>query len=368
MQLTAQEIAVRTGGTLEGPGTIAICGVNDLRGASASDATFISDTRYAQLWKDSRASVALVSHGIQVPGHDATTRALIRVDKADIAMIKLLEIFAPEAQRPSPGVHASAVVESQLAAPEEIFVGPFVWIGANCRIGRNVVIHAGARIYGGVSIGDDTTIHANAVIRENCVIGSRVILHAGAVIGTEGFGYRPAADGKNLLRIPHLGNVVLEDGVEIGSCTCIDRGTFGSTRIGAGTKIDNHCQVGHNVQFGRNTVMAGLSGVAGSCTIGDWVRIGAATGIADHRNVGSGAQLAARTALINDVPAGETWGGMPAREIKTELRHVLALQKLSPIARDLMRIVAANKSAKAQATTAKADSSADLPAERAIES
>lgn len=355
MQLTAQEIALKTAGTLEGPGAIAICGVNDLRGACASDATFISDAGYAQLWRESRASVALVSRDVEVPGHDATTRALIRVDNANIAMITLLELFAPEPQRPAVGVHATAVVESTLASSDEIFVGPFVWIGANCHVGRNVVIHSGARIYAGVTIGDDTIIHANAVIRENCVIGARVILHAGSVIGTEGFGYRPAADGKSLLRIPHLGNVVLEDGVEIGSCTCIDRGTFGSTRIGAGTKIDNHCQVGHNVQFGRNTVMAGLSGVAGSCTIGDWVRIGAGTGIADHRNVGSGAQLAARTALINDVPAGETWGGMPAREIKTEMRHLLALQKLSPIARDLMRMVAANKSAKAKTTEASVD-------------
>ncbi len=348
MQLTAQEIALKTGGTLEGPGAIAICGVSDLRGASASDATFISGAAYASLWQESHARVALVSRGIEVPGHDSTSRALVRVDNADIAMITLLELFSPEPQRPAVGVHAAAVVESPLGFPSEVFIGPFAWIGANCHIGRNVVIHSGARIYAGVTIGDDTTIHANAVIRENCVIGKRVILHAGSVIGTEGFGYRPAPDGKSLLRIPHLGNVVLEDGVEIGSCTCIDRGTFGSTRIGAGTKIDNHCQVGHNVQFGRNTVMAGLSGVAGSSTIGDWVRIGAGTGIADHRTVGSGAQLAARTALINDVPAGETWGGMPAREIRTEMRHLLALQKLSPIARDLMRMVDANKSAKSR--------------------
>lgn len=348
MQLTAQEIAVKTGGTLEGPASLAVRGVNDLRGASHTDATFICDARYAQLWQDSRASLALVSRGIDVPGHDATTRALVRVESADIAMITLLEFFAPQPQRPAQGIHPTAVVESTEITASEVFVGALVWIGSDCRIGRNVVIHAGARIYPGVSIGDGTTIHANAVIREKCVIGSRVILHAGAVIGTEGFGYRPAPNGAGLLRIPHLGNVVLEDDVEIGSCTCVDRGTFGSTRIGAGTKIDNHCQVGHNVQFGKNTVMAGLSGVAGSSTIGDWVRIGAGTGIADHRHVGSTAQLAARTALINDVPAGETWGGMPAREIKTEIRHLLALQKLSPIARDLIRLVDANKKARSE--------------------
>ncbi|MSQ91074.1 MAG: UDP-3-O-(3-hydroxymyristoyl)glucosamine N-acyltransferase [Phycisphaerales bacterium] len=341
MQVTASEIATRTGGALDGLGSIVICGVSDLRGAVETDATFISNASYANLWSECRAGVALVSRGLTVPGHDPSKRALIRVDDADIAMIALLEHFAPPPVAPPRGVHPTAVVES--GELDEISVGPLAWIGANCHIGRRVVIHSGARIYPGVSIGDETVIHSNVVVRENCEIGCRVILHAGAVIGTEGFGYRPAPDRQGLLRIPHLGTVVLEDDVEIGSCTCVDRGTFGATRIGAGTKIDNHCQIGHNVKIGRSTVIAGLSGIAGSCVIGDWVRIGAGTGIADHRTVGSGAQLAARTALINDVPAGETWGGMPAREIKTEMRHILALQKLSPLSRDIIRLVNAMK-------------------------
>jgi len=339
MQFTAQEIATKVGGTLDGPSTIIVRGVSDLRGAKETDATYISDANYARLWGDCRAQVALVSRGVAVPQHDPSKRALIHVDQAEVAMISLLEHFAPARENPVAGIHPSAVVETKDLAADHVSIGPLVWIGRNCRLGRNVVIHSGARIYGAVSIGDDTTIHANAVIRERCEIGARVIIHAGAIIGTEGFGYRPCPNGKGLLRIPHLGNVVLEDDVEIGSCTCIDRGTFGSTRIGAGTKIDNHCQIGHNVQIGRSTVIAGLSGIAGSSTIGDWVRIGAGSGIADHRTIGAGAQLAARTALMNDVPAGETWGGMPARDFKVEIRHILALHKLSPIARDLMRLV-----------------------------
>ncbi|MSR44000.1 MAG: UDP-3-O-(3-hydroxymyristoyl)glucosamine N-acyltransferase [Phycisphaerales bacterium] len=339
MEVTAAEIAAKTGGTLEGLSSIVISGVSDLRSATESDATFISNAAYARLWEGSRAGVAVVSRDLKVGGHDPTTRALIRVDNADLAMIVLLEHFAPPALDVARGVHPTAVIETNNLDTSGISVGPHAWIGANCRIGHGVVIHSGARIYPGVTIGSATIVHANVVVRENCEIGSRVIVHAGAVIGTEGFGYRPSSDRTSLVRIPHLGNVVLEDDVEVGSCTCIDRGTFGSTRIGAGTKIDNHCQIGHNVKIGRSTVIAGLSGIAGSCTIGDWVRIGAGTGIADHRSVGSGAQLAARTALIHDVPAGETWGGMPAREIKVEMRHILALQRLSPLARNLIRLV-----------------------------
>jgi UDP-3-O-[3-hydroxymyristoyl] glucosamine N-acyltransferase len=187
------------------------------------------------------------------------------------------------------------------------------------------------------------------VVRERSIVGRGVTINAGAIIGSDGFGYRPAPDGKGLVRIPHIGHVVLEDGVEIGANTCIDRGTFSATVIGMGTKLDNMCQIGHNVRIGRATVMAGLSGVAGSVQIGSGVRIGAGSGIADHRHIGDGAQLAARTALMNDVPAGETWGGMPAQEAKIALREILALRKLAGIAGELSRLAASARKAKSDA-------------------
>jgi UDP-3-O-[3-hydroxymyristoyl] glucosamine N-acyltransferase len=346
MEFTAQEIARAVGGTLEGPGSVAVHGASDMRSANEHDITFIGDERYARQWGECRARVALVSRGIEVPNHDPKSRTLIRVESADLAIIAMLEALAPEEPPAPAGIHPSAVVECGAEVDPSVSIGPFVWIGAKAKIGARVTLHAGVRIYPGASVGEDSVLHANAVVRERCVVGRRAVLHAGSVIGTDGFGYRPAADGSGLVRIPHLGHVVLEDGVEIGSCSCVDRGTFGATRIGAGTKIDNLCQVGHNVRIGSNTVMAALSGVAGSSTIGNWCRIGAGSGIADHRAIGDGAQLAARTALMHDVPAGETWGGMPAREIRTEMRHVLALQKLSLIAKDLGRLVEASKAAK----------------------
>jgi UDP-3-O-[3-hydroxymyristoyl] glucosamine N-acyltransferase len=349
MELSVTEIAERTGGTVEGNASLAVRGLSTVDAASDSDATLISDAKVAQGWSACRARVALVSSGIEVPGHDSASRALIRVPDAYHAMITLLAAFAPAADVPPVGIHASACIDPAARVGDGCRIGPHVSVGAGTTIGAGCTLHAGARIYGSVTMGDGCTVHSNAVIRERSVLGRGVTVNAGAVIGSDGFGYRPAPDGKGLVRIPHIGHVVLEDGVEIGANTCIDRGTFGATVIGVGTKLDNLCQIGHNVRIGRATVMAGLSGVAGSVRIGSGVRIGAGSGIADHRHVGDGAQLAARTALMNDVPAGETWGGMPAQEAKLAMREILALRKLAGIAGELSRLAASARKAKSDA-------------------
>lgn len=349
MQMTAAEIAERTGGSVEGLATLPVRGLATIDAASDGDATLISDAKHALGWASCGARVALVSRGVDVPGHDAGSRALVRVADAYHAMIALLGAFAPAPDLPAEGVHPAAAVDPSARLGPGCRIGPHASIGAGSVLGAGCVLHAGARVYGSVAMGDGCVIHSNAVIRERSVLGRGVTVNAGAVVGSDGFGYRPAPDGKGLVRIPHIGHVVLEDGVEIGANTCIDRGTFGPTRIGMGTKLDNLCQVGHNVQIGRATVMAGLSGIAGSARIGSGVRIGAGSGIADHRNVGDGAQLAARTALMNDVPAGETWGGMPAQEAKAAMREILALRKLAGIASELSRLARDGRKAKSDA-------------------
>jgi UDP-3-O-[3-hydroxymyristoyl] glucosamine N-acyltransferase len=349
MELSVTEIAERTGGTVEGVAALTVRGLATLDAATDADATLISDAKVAQSWAACRARVAVVSAGIEVPGHDSASRALVRVPDAYHAMITLLAAFAPPPDVPATGVHASACIDPSASVAEGCRIGPHVSVGAGTTIGRGCTLHAGARIYGSVTMGEGCTVHSNAVVRERSVLGRGVTVNAGAIVGSDGFGYRPAPDGKGLVRIPHIGHVVLEDGVEIGANTCIDRGTFGATVIGMGTKLDNLCQIGHNVRIGRATVMAGLSGVAGSARIGSGVRIGAGSGIADHRHVGDGAQLAARTALMNDVPAGETWGGMPAQEAKLAMREILALRKLAGIAGELSRMASAARKAKSDA-------------------
>jgi UDP-3-O-[3-hydroxymyristoyl] glucosamine N-acyltransferase len=336
---TAAELATLVGGQLEGCASAPVRGMNSIDEAGADEATFITSDRYAQRWHQAQVRVAVISRDIELAVGDAATRALIRVPNADLALARALEAFAPPPELPPEGVHASAVVDASARLGAGVRVGPRAVIGARATLGDGCVIHAGAVVAHETELGEGCVVHANAVIRERCRLGRRVTIHACAVIGSDGFGYRPAADGKSLVRIPHLGNVVLDDGVEIGASTCIDRAKFGSTVIGAHTKIDNLCQIAHNCRIGRMTVIAGLTGLAGSVQVGDGVQIGGHCGIADHRSIGNGARLAAKSGVMEDVPPGVTWGGFPAQDIRSELRVIAAIRKLPEWSRKFRRLI-----------------------------
>jgi len=352
---TSSQLAALVGGALEGPGDIAFTGLSSLADATEHEATFITSDAHAKLWEHSRARIAIVGNQVKsqlsnsptnsalssasTQGAQTQTRALIRVDNADLAVAKVLEIFAPPTTLPAVGAHVSAVIDASAVIGKDARIGALVSVGAGSHIGNGCVLHAGARIAANVTLGEGCVIHSNAFIDERCVLGARVIIHASAVIGGDGFGYRPAADGKSLTRIPHTGNVVLDDDVEIGANTCVDRAKFGSTKIGAGTKIDNLCQIAHGCRIGRMTVIAGMSGLAGSVTVGNGVQIGGYCGIGDHKTIGDGARLAAKSAVMNDIPAGATWGGMPAQDIREELRVIAAIRKLPQWSRKLRTLL-----------------------------
>ncbi len=352
---TSSQLATLVGGALDGAGDIAFTGLSSLADATEHEATFITSDAHAKLWDHSRARIAIVgnqvktelsnsptNHGISptsAQGAQGHSRALIRVDNADLAVAKVLAIFAPPTTLPSVGAHASAVIDASAIIGKDARIGALVSVGAGSHIGNGCVLHSGARIAANVILGENCIIHSNAFIDERCVLGARVIIHASAVIGGDGFGYRPAADGKSLTRIPHTGNVVLDDDVEIGANTCVDRAKFGSTKIGAGTKIDNLCQIAHGCRIGRMTVIAGMSGLAGSVTVGNGVQIGGYCGIGDHKTIGDGARLAAKSAVMNDIPAGATWGGMPAQDIREELRVIAAIRKLPQWSRKLRTLL-----------------------------
>ncbi len=326
-------------GALEGDGSLPIAGLSTLQDAGADEATFIASDAHARHWAACKARVAVVDRRVKADLSVAPPRTLIRVENADLAVARILEAFAPAPALPAVGAHPTAVIEPGAQVGEGSRIGAHASVAAGARLGRGCVLHAGARIGAATTLGDECVVHANAVIEHRCTLGHRVVIGAGAVIGGDGFGFRPAADGRRMVHIPHNGTVVLEDEVEIGAGTCVDRAKFGATRVGRGTKIDNLCQIAHGCRIGRMTVIAGLCGLAGSVTVGDGVQMGGNCGIGDHRTIGDGARLAAKSAVMEDVPPGAAWGGMPAQDIRAELRVVAAIRKLPEWSRKLRRLL-----------------------------
>ncbi len=329
---TADALASLVGGELEGDGTTAITGIEAMQWAAGGDLTFIGDAKHARLWVESAASVALVDRSLDLGDWNRDGRAVVRVENADQAMITVLEALerVAEEQRDAPpiGVHPTAEIDPTATLGIDVAIGANTVIGPRTTVGDGTSIESGVRIHADCTIGRGVVIHASVVIRERTVVGDASILHAGVVLGSDGFGYRPSPDGRGIRKIPHLGHVEIGREVEIGANACVDRGKFGATSIGDGTKIDNLCQIGHNCRIGRCVVISGLTGIAGSCTVGDGAMIGGGCGIADHLRIGAGARLAARSGLMHDVPDGETWAGFPAHDIRQAMKEFALIRKL----------------------------------------
>jgi len=313
-------------GEIVGNTTQEISGIEEIRRANESQITFIGNSKYARLWSDSKAKIAIVNDTVTIePGEG---RAFIKVKNADLVMAQLLDEFSPKAPEFDTEIHPTAVIH------ESAKLGTGCKIGAGCYVGKNVVIGDGTVLYPNVTVFDDTTMGNNnvvwsgTVIRERSEIGSYCIFHNNVSIGADGFGYRPSEDGRGLVKIPHIGNVVIGNAVEIGANSCVDRAKFSSTVIGDGCKIDNLVQIAHNCVLGRSCIMAGSSGLAGSVTLGDGVIIGGSASIKDHTTIHSGAIVGAGSGVLADVPAGKTVLGYPACDSKEKLKQWVALRKL----------------------------------------
>ncbi|UCD73846.1 MAG: UDP-3-O-(3-hydroxymyristoyl)glucosamine N-acyltransferase [Phycisphaerales bacterium] len=337
------EIAERLGGRLVGPPDTLLCGINTLRDASEREITFIADRKHAGLWARSRAGAAVVTEAIEVSDHDPSERALVYVADAELATIELLQLWEPPPPLPDLGVHPTAFVHPSVRLGEGVRIGAHVSVDQDCTIGAGTVLHAGVRIYGHAAIGENCVLHANCVVRERCTIGREVILHQNVSIGADGFGYRPAPDGSGLRKVPQIGTVEIQDRVEIGANSCVDRGKFGATVIGEGTKIDNLCQIAHNCRIGRSCIIAGLCGLAGSVNLEDGVVLGGQVGVADHLTIGKGAMVAAKSGVTRNIPPSATWYGYPADDMRKTLRRVSALHKLPDHLRDVSRLLQTGK-------------------------
>lgn len=334
---TSQEIAERLDAELRGRGDIALDRIDALDQAGDASLTFVRDPARLRDWLTSESLAALIStttldettEAFDIPDR----RALIVVPDADLALITLLEGLKRAPHQPGEGVHTSAVIDASATLGKGVRIGPRVVVGPECVVGDGAILHAGVVLGRGVHIGPSTRLRSHVVIEDACVIGSGCDIHPNVVIGGEGFGYHPAPDGQGVLRIPHVGNVEIGHSVEIGAGTTIDRGKFGPTRIGDGTKIDNLVQIGHGCQIGRACIICGQVGLAGSVTLGDGVTLAGNVGVADNLKIGPGATVAGKGGVMSDIPAGETWGGFPAMPIKDWFRNSVGQRKLSDLVR-----------------------------------
>lgn len=324
MALTSAELARIIGCEIKGdPGQI-FSGINSLDEAEPGEVSFLGNLRYAPQLPATRAGLVLV------PGGDFSSPdgcLLVEVENPSASFSKVIDHFQKEASAMEPGVAAGAMVADGVDFdPAAVVVAAGAVIGKGASIGSGTVIGAGAVIGRNVQIGKDCVIHMNASVRERCVLGERVILQPNAVIGSDGFGFE-LVDGRQQ-KVPQVGIVILEDDVEIGSNSCIDRARFGSTVIGEGTKIDNLVQIAHNVKIGKHCLIVSQSGVAGSSKLGDHVTIAAQAGVAGHLEIGDHVVLAGRAGATKSIASPGAYMGMPARPMVKEQRKMASLARV----------------------------------------
>ena len=329
--ITASGLASRVGGVLEGDGDCVIRGVATIEDAGADDVTWVASPEILPRVANSRAGVVLIPTDCAAP----EGRIVIKVHDPDSAVCKVLAFLAPPRDVVPPGVHASAIIEPG-AVVDGAAVGAHVYVGPGVRIGEGTQLYPGVFVGMNTVIGRDCALWPNVVVREGTTIGDRVVIHPNATIGADGFSYLQR-DGAHR-KIPQIGTVAIEDDVEIGANTTIDRARSGVTRIGRGTKIDNLVQVAHNVKIGEHCILVGQSGVAGSSVLGRHVFLSGQVGVSDHRKIGDGVQVASSSAVLADVPNGQTVRGNPAIGATQFARREVALRKLPDLIKQVREL------------------------------
>lgn len=337
MTFSVQELAERVSGRVEGDPSRPVNGLAPIASAGPEQLTYVVGTRYLRFLDSSRAAAVLVPSDLDVPSNGLT---LIRVASPELAFSILLELFYPN-RRPEDGVHASAILGAGVVLGPGTSVGAYAVVEESACIGAGTVIGAHSYIGHGVKIGEDSQIDAGCSVLEGAVLGNRVRLHCGSRISSDGFGYTSGPDGP--VKIQQIGMCILEDDVEVGANSTIDRGSLGDTIVGSGTKIDNLVHIGHNCRIGSNCYIVAQVGIAGSTVLGDGVRLGGQVGVAGHLTIADGAALAAGSGTMSNIPAGETWSGRPARPHRDWLRATSAFYKLPDL---LRRLTALERAAK----------------------
>ena len=324
---TIQEINNLLKGELIGNTTQQIEGPEQLQSSNIQHISFIGSSKYLKYWETSKACAVVVNDNLTIEAIE--NRAIIKVKNADLAMAKILELFNPPAPVFEADIHPTAVVHESAIIGNGCKIGANCYIGKDVELGNDVILYPNVCVFDDTSIGNNTVVWSGTVIRERCIIGSHCIFHTNVSLGADGFGYRPSDDGRGLVKIPQIGNVIIGHHVEIGANSCVDRAKFSSTIIGDGCKIDNLVQIAHNSVMGRSCIMAGHSGLAGSVTLGDGVIIGGSASIKDHTTIESGATVGAGSGVMNNIKAGETVLGYPAQDAKAMLKQWVMMRRLA---------------------------------------
>jgi UDP-3-O-[3-hydroxymyristoyl] glucosamine N-acyltransferase len=317
---TLGEIAARVGGRLQGDPDGRVTGIRPLEEAEAGDLSFVSRPDYRDQAVRSRAGGLLAADAAPFPG-----RNVIVVPNPYAALAEVMDLFFPPAP-PEPGISPQALVGEDCDLGDGVAIGPFAVVGRRCTIGPGAVLRPRVVLGDDVRVGAGAVLHPGVVVYPRTAIGARVTVHANSVLGSDGFGYAEAGGGRR--KIPQVGNVIVGDDVEIGACVTIDRATFGSTVIGARTKIDNQVQIGHNVQIGEDCVLVAQVGVAGSTRIGRGAICAGQSGVSGHLTIGENARIGAATAVLQDLPPGAFVLGAPAQEHRAWKKQQAALRRL----------------------------------------
>ncbi len=329
MQFTANQIAALVNGVVEGDGNVSVNTVAKIEEGHTGAISFLANSKYTHYIYDTKSSVVLVKKDF-VPERPISA-TLIKVDDPYSTIASLLEMVSKMIQPQPQGVEQPVFIADGVHVPDDAYIGAFAYIGKNVTLGKGVKIYPHTYIGDNVVIGDSTIIYSGVNIYYNCKIGNRCIIHSGAVIGADGFGFAPVDGAYH--KIPQIGNVILEDDVEIGANTCVDRSTMGSTVVRKGVKLDNLIQIAHNCEIGANTVMASQGGVAGSAKVGANCMIGGQVGIAGHIAVGDRVIIGAQSGIPRDVPAESRLMGYPAVDMRQFARQAVNVKNLDTLYR-----------------------------------
>ena len=327
MEVTPQFIASLINGKVEGNADIPLTGFAKIEEATPGCISFIANPKYTHCIYDTMASAVLVSDEFSYEGNIKPT--LIRVKDPYMALAQLLKAMQEEKQDKI-GIEQPVFVSEDVQIPDNSYIGAFTYIGKNVRLGKGTKIYPQCYVGDNVSIGENTILMAGVRIYEGCIIGDRCILHSGAVIGADGFGFAPGQDGE-YAKIAQIGNVVIGNNVEIGANTTVDRATFGSTKIGDGTKLDNLIQVAHNVEIGNNNVFAAQTGIAGSTKIGSYNQIGGQVGFAGHIKIGNYNEIGAQSGVPSSIGDKNRIIGYPAIDARAFFKMQVYLKRLDEL-------------------------------------